>query len=175
MSVAISFRPKSVDLFALPWTTRWDKETALGDWSLAPANGGVTAGGRADDEQIASAIIISLFTDRRAPKGFRPDMADRRGWWGDTIAADGEAPEELGSHLWLLRNSAVTDATAELARAYVREALAWLVRDRIAARVTIETGLLEYPRRGVWIDVQVAGRDGALMYDRRFERLWREI
>ncbi|EOM5101013.1 phage GP46 family protein [Escherichia coli] len=51
------------------------------------------------DNSLLTAVIISLFTDRRAldsdeiPDGTR----DRRGWWGDSFR---ERP--VGSRLWLL-------------------------------------------------------------------------
>lgn len=160
---------------ALFWSTFWDEVEQLGDWRVAPAADKINPGGLDASGQLASAVVISLFTDKRAPEGWRPDIADRRGWWGDGVAAEGEVPEEIGSHLWTLRNEVATDDIADLARIYAEEALAWLIRDKVAASVTVTSGLIETPRRGVWLEVKVAGRDGALAYDRRFARLWSEI
>ncbi|KFC63971.1 putative bacteriophage protein, GP46-like protein [Bosea sp. LC85] len=160
---------------ALFWSTFWDEAEQLGDWRVAPAADPVNPGGLDASEQLASAVIISLFTDKRAPEGWRPDVADRRGWWGDGVAAEGEVAEAIGSHLWLLRNEVATEEIAELARIYAEEALAWLTRDKVAASVSVTSGLIETPRRGVWLDVKITGRDGALAYDRRFARLWSEI
>lgn len=160
---------------ALFWATFWDEAQALGDWRVAPAADPVNPGGLDASGQISSAVIISLFTDRRAPEGWRPDVADRRGWWGDAVAPEGQTPEPIGSHLWLLRNEVATPAIAELARIYAEEALAWITRDRVAASVVVTTGLIDDPRRGIWLDIRIAARDGALIYDRRFARLWREI
>lgn len=160
---------------ALFWSTFWSSEEGLGDWRLAPANDARNPGGLDASAQIASAVVISLFTDKRAPEGWRPDVTDRRGWWGDAVAAEGEAPEEIGSHLWLLKNEVATERVAALAQTYATEALAWMLRDQVAASVTVEAGLIENPRRGIWLDIRIAGRDGALAYSQRFERLWREI
>lgn len=160
---------------ALFWSTFWSSEEGLGDWRIAPANDPRNPGGLDASAQLASAVVISLFTDRRAPEGWRPDVTDRRGWWGDAVAAEGEAPEEIGSHLWLLKNEVATEAVAARAQLYATEALAWMLRDRVAASVTVEVGLIENPRRGIWLDIRIAGRDGALAYSQRFERLWREI
>ena len=95
-------------------------------------------------EDIQAAVIISLFTDRRAPAGEPVDDADRRGWWGDTFPEIED--DELGSLLWLLKREKQTQATLERAQVYARQALQWLVDDRIARRVDV---LAEYPQRGL--------------------------
>lgn len=160
---------------ALFWSTFWDGAENLGDWRVAPSADPVNPGGLDASQQLASAVIVSLFTDKRAPEGWRPDEPDRRGWWGDGVAAEGRGLDPLGSHLWLLRNEVATDRIAEQARLYALEALAWLVRDRVAARVEAESGLIESPRRGIWLRIMLYGQDGAALYDRRFARLWTEI
>ncbi len=175
MSYDISITKAATATPALFWSTFWDTAENLGDWRVAPAKDAVNPGGLDASQQLATAVIISLFTDKRAPDGWRPDVIDRRGWWGDAVASEGEEPEEIGSHLWLLRNEVATEQVAERARLYAIEALAWMLRDQVAASVTVTAGLIEDPRRGVWLDVQIAGRDGALVYSQRFARLWQEI
>lgn len=157
------------------WSTFWSTSEAVGDWRMAPSGDAQTPGGLNASQQLASAVIISLFTDRLAPEGWRPEVEDRRGWWGDGVAPEGYEPEPLGSWLWTLKNEVVTERVAGLARLYAEQALAWMLRDRVAASVTVTTGLIEDPRRGVWMDIKIAGRDGALAYDRRFARLWRLV
>lgn len=175
MAYDIAISKASAATPALFWSTFWDPTEGLGDWRLAAANDLVNPGGLDASGQIASAVVISLFTDRRAPEGWRPEITDRRGWWGDEIAPEGEAAEAIGSHLWLLRNEVATDAIALQAQVYATEALAWMIRDQVAASITVEAGLIEDPRRGIWLDVKIAGRDGAQVYSQRFARLWREI
>jgi len=160
---------------ALFWSTFWSGEEALGDWRLALPGDRQNPGGLDASAQLASAVILSLFTDKRAPEGWRPDEPDRRGWWGDKVAPEGEALEEIGSHLWLLKNEVATEAIAAQAQVYATEALAWMLRDQVAASVTVEAGLIENPRRGVWLDIRITGRDGALAYSQRFARLWRDL
>lgn len=157
------------------WSTHWDDEHLLGDWRVAPATDPVNPGGLDASDQLASAVYISLFTDRKAPEGWRPEVVDRRGWWGDEVAPAGEEPFELGSHLWLLRNEVATEEIAGDARLYAQEALAWLVEERVAASVTVESGLIEEPRRGVWLKILITDRQGEIAFDKRFDRLWREI
>lgn len=174
MAYDIAITKASAATPALFWSTFWDPTEGLGDWRIALANDPVNPGGLDASQQIASAVIISLFTDKRAPEGWRPEITDRRGWWGDHVAPEGEEPEEIGSHLWLLKNEVATEAIARDAQVYATEALAWMIRDQVAASVTVTTGLIENPRRGVWLDILIAGRDGALVYSQRFDRLWRE-
>jgi len=160
---------------ALFWSTFWDGEHLLGDWRVATATDPINPGGLDASDQLASAVYISLFTDRKAPEGWRPEVVDRRGWWGDEVAPAGEETFELGSHLWLLRNEVATEEIAGDARLYAQEALAWLVEERVAASVTVESGLVEEPRRGIWLKILITDRQGEIAFDKRFDRLWREI
>ncbi len=160
---------------ALFWTTQWDDAERLGDWRVAAAAESGNPGGLEAGGQLASAVVLSLFTDRRAPSGWRPEVSDRRGWWGDAVPPEGEEAEETGSHLWLLANEVATAEIAAQARVYAEEALAWMVRDAVAARIVVTSGLIEDPIRGVWLDIAIYGRAGSLVYSSRFGRLWREL
>lgn len=160
---------------ALFWSTFWDEEHLLGEWRVAPANDPVNPGGLDASGQLASAVYLSLFTDRKAPEGWRPEVEDRRGWWGDGIQPEGEDLDPLGSHLWTLRNEVATEDIAVLARLYAEEALVWLVNDKVAATITVESGLIEDATRGVWLHIRITDRQGEIAFDRRFARLWREI
>lgn len=92
------------------------------------------------EDTLATAVTISLFTDARAgaddtlPWG----TTDRRGWLGDAYMADGfDAQDKWGSLLWLVYVSKTTVNVLERARFAAQEALAWLVRDGLASRVTV--------------------------------------
>lgn len=100
----------------------------------------------AQDNSLRTAIIISLFTDRRAnADDVIPDGTDNyRGWWAD--AYSDVKGDLIGSRLWLLdREKQTTDVLAR-AKEYVREALQWLLDDGIATHMSIET---EWVQRGV--------------------------
>lgn len=99
------------------------------------------------ENSLRTAVIISLFTDRRAASDAPgPGVAaDKRGWWGDLLA---DVPQDrIGSQLWLLAREKQTREVAERARGFALEALAWLVEDGAAARIEafaewIRTGVL---------------------------------
>ncbi len=115
-------------------TTLWNTEQSVGDWIEA-------SGDLQEGNDIDTAILISLFTDRlaRADDDFEGD--DRRGWWGDV---DQDYP--VGSRLWLLRRQKLTVATANKAENYASEALKWLIDDGVVASITPVTQIV-YPNR----------------------------
>lgn len=87
------------------------------------------------DDSLNTAVIISLFTDRRAldsdelPAG--PDT-DKRGWWGDSFNGS-----LIGSRLWLLSREKQLQSVLHKAQEYAEEALKWLVDDRLVKRVLV--------------------------------------
>lgn len=98
------------------------------------ADVGVTCGDLAVGNDLSTAIMLSLFTDRRADEDDTiPDGLDPRGWWAD--AMDGE---RIGSRLWLLERARNLPETFALAKEYAQEALAWLVADGVAAKVLVD-------------------------------------
>lgn len=96
----------------------------------------IAAPALADDDGLRSAVLISLFTDRRAgDDDTLPDGTDRRGWWGDSYADT--SGDQLGSRLWLLRRAKATAEVLQRARQYATEALQWLVEDAVVKSVDI--------------------------------------
>lgn len=82
--------------------------------------------------ELTTAVLISLMTDRRArPDDTIPDGSDPRGWWAD--AMDGE---QIGSRLWLLERARNLPEVLRLAEGYIKEALQWLLDDGVASSVT---------------------------------------
>jgi len=105
-------------------TTIWSG--TQGDWLQAGAR-------LASGNDLATAVLISLFTDRVATEDDpTPDgTGDPRGWWAD----DAERP--IGSRLWLIERSKRTQETLTLAQSYIEEALQWLIDDGVVARFDI--------------------------------------
>ena len=105
-------------------------------------------------DNLTRAVIISLFTWRRADPD--DDSEQPMGWWGDsypTIQND-----RIGSRLYLLQRTTLTNKTVELARGYLEQALAWLKDDGVVSRITINV-----QRRGTEIltaDITLYRNDG---------------
>lgn len=73
-----------------------------------------------------TAIIMSLFCERRADESEVPVAELRRGWWGNETGPEGF---EIGSKLWLLYQARKTQTTLNDANDYANECLKWLVED----------------------------------------------
>lgn len=91
--------------------------------------------GMALRDALPRAVIISLFTWGRAKADDQLPGTDRMGWWGDSFAL--VPNDRIGSRLWLLARSSITTRTVSLAKEYAQEALAWLVKDGVASKVTV--------------------------------------
>ena len=109
--------------------TVWGADLLSGDWAMAGAD--LLSG-----DDLQTAVAISLGTDRTAdPDDLIPDgSGDPRGWVGD---ADSDVA--IGSKLWLLSRSALTDATLVAARDVILQALQWLLDDGVVSTTEVTT------------------------------------
>ena len=89
------------------------------------------------DDGLRTAVLLSLFHDRRAEEtDVLPDAGtDRRGWWADSLAEI--SGDRIGSLLWLLSRSKNLQEALSRAEEYSREALRWLLEDKVAERVEV--------------------------------------
>jgi phage gp46-like protein len=86
-------------------------------------------------QPLSTAVLVSLFTDRRADTvGNDLEDVSQGGWWADTFA---ERP--IGSRLWTLRRSVATRANLNLAKNYIEEALQWMLDDGVARLIEVTT------------------------------------
>lgn len=123
------------------------------------------------DNGLQTAVIISLFTDRRAnDDDALPAGDDRRGWWADAFL-DVE-DDRIGSRLWLLNREKQMQRVVIRAREYAEEALQWLVDDGVAKRVTVET---EVVRDGVLGLLAKIDRPDGTAIDFQFDHIWEAI
>lgn len=92
------------------------------------------------DQGLETAVIISLFTDRRvAAQDLPVGQLSQRGYWGDMFP---EVPnDKWGSKLWTLEREKITDALLPKAEAYCNDALAWLITDGIAKDISVSASL----------------------------------
>lgn len=98
---------------------------------------------------LARAVVISLFTWRRALDSDPIDDGERYGWWGDSFPA--QADDRIGSRLWLLRRRTLTDATRQDAIAFAREALQWLIDDGILLEIDVQAERQGNNRLALWV------------------------
>ena len=87
------------------------------------------------EASLVRAVVISLFTWRRAATDDPLDDDERYGWWGDSYPSI--ADDRIGSRLWLLRRVKLTADTRLDAEFYAREALRWLIEDEEVTDIEI--------------------------------------
>jgi phage gp46-like protein len=88
------------------------------------------------DNGLETAVLISLFSDRRAdieelPKG----DTNLKGWWADLISD--KITDLIGSKLWLADRAKMETELLPLLEDYVRDALNWMIEDGIAQSVEV--------------------------------------
>lgn len=144
----------------------WDPQSSRPD--IGFANGDLAA-----SHDIKTAVIVSLFTDRRAEDDDRlPDPAgSRRGWWGDGLDAVGVG-RRLGSRLWLLSREKQLKEVINRAKEYAQEALVWLVEDGVARSVTVDAQIVQTGLLGLTVEVD---REEAAPQRYRFEFAWANL
>lgn len=130
---------------------------------------GVENGDLIGDDGIRTAILISLFTDGSAkPEDVLPEgETSRRGWWGDVYP---EIPgDKIGSRLWLIDREKATQQVAEQARDYARDALQWMLDDKVAESIVITPEFVDTGFLGLKIVVKPPDYDPA---EYRFNLNW---
>jgi len=108
-------------------------------WFPFGADINISNGDLSADNGLATAVMISLFTDARAvdltllPAGEN----EVRGWWGDIDEF------KTGSLLWLIKREKTLPEVAARAREACIDALAWLREDEIAEKVEITAEIIK--------------------------------
>ena len=125
------------------------------------------------DDTLKTAVIISLFTNRRAEPDDElpnedpnhPGGGDPQGWWGDwysdqmldqqqAVPGTATAPAfRLGSRLWLLQRSKETQDVVSKAQQYGQECLQWLLDYSIASAVTVTAEIVQEGVLGLTVQI----------------------
>jgi phage gp46-like protein len=125
------------------------------------------------EQGLATQILIHLMTDRRVEESELRHGEANRGWFGDSFdIQDGEGP--LGSRLWLLRRTAITEETAVLVEDYVREALQPLIDQEAIVSLDV-TVTVDKPANRVDYVVKTYGRDATQSFDGKFKLFWEQL
>jgi len=94
------------------------------------------------DKGLGTAVLMSLFSDRRADESDKYDNDDPKGWWADALLPN--AGDSFGSRLFLLNRAKALPNTEIKAQEYIFEALEWLIDDGIAESIDVDTFTFGY-------------------------------
>lgn len=128
----------------------------------------VKSGDLATCDDLESAVIISLFTWARATSDEVAPNSPRYGWWGDKV--DPDNADNIGSKLYLLKRAKITTETIANAEEYIRQALNWMIEDKVASEITAEVSRNEKDVNR--LDALVTITRGDCNRTMRFNDLW---
>jgi phage gp46-like protein len=108
---------------------------------------------------LEAAIIVSLFSDRRAREDEVRNPMRRRGWIGDLLT---DIPGDLhGSALWFYEQTRLTAVEAAGVAAEARNALQWMVDEELCNSVSVEVAY-NPAMRAVFLNVTVSLLEGGV-------------
>jgi phage gp46-like protein len=81
-------------------------------------------------------LVVSLFTDARAPSSIVPNAYLRRGWVGDILKASQD--KKTGSYLWTIDQARMIKSTFQQADLHTIDALQHLIDNNNAKNVNVE-------------------------------------
>jgi len=145
------------------------------DWLLSPATG------LDQTQELVTAVIVALGTNKLALETDElPGLDDtyRHGWWGDLDAATIWNGWPIGSRLWLLRRSKITDSaykggsTTQHAQLYAQEALTPFVLQKICSAVDVQVTRVSYEQIKVACTLYRGPKEAIEL---RFDGMWQEL
>ena len=116
-----------------------------------------------DDERLVeTAVLLSLFTWRRARPDDDRDGHPRMGWWAG----------DFGSRLWLVSRAKITPGLPLVVRGYIEESLQWMVDDGLVNAVAVVTEINE--GRNLYVRVRLLRTVGPAV-ELRFSNLFEHL
>lgn len=111
-----------------------------------------------------TALLMSIFCERRASASEVPESRHRRGWLGNEQGQDGF---EIGSKIWLFKQSRLTASVLSDISKAAYNSLKWLIDDGFINDVSTEASLIN----GEVVLIVEIKRPGSKV-EKRFFTLW---
>lgn len=110
-------------------------------------------------EGFETALLVSLFSDRRAYQDEIADPVKRRGWIGDLVS---ELPgDRIGSGLWFYEQSRLTKDDENGVRDEAEKSLSWAVADNWITHAQAQT--MQVPsKRTLKLNISLTMIDGGV-------------
>jgi phage gp46-like protein len=158
------------------WDSVWEPWRGQADWALAGPEEKQNRGGLRARAALHTAVVLSLFTDKRIAKDhplfYLVEDGDQRGWFGDGVDVRADLYEQdMGSLLWVFERAHLNEDIRRWVEIVTLEALMPLINQGAAVRVEAQAEA-EFAINRVNLSVQIYGRDGGKLYDHKFEDIW---
>jgi phage gp46-like protein len=158
------------------WDSRWEPWRGQADWAMADASEPQNRGGLASRAALHTAVVISLFTDKRIerdhPLFHLLEDGDQRGWFGDGVDVRADLFEDhMGSLLWIFERAYLNEEIRRQVELVSLEALQPLISQGAAVRIEVQAEA-QFAINRVNLGVQIYGKDGSRLYDHKFEDIW---
>lgn len=158
----------------LLWDSVWEPWRGQADWAMAGASETQNRGGLSARAALHTAVVLSLFTDRRIDKQhplfYLVEDGDQRGWYGDGVDVRQDLHEtDMGSLLWVFERAHLNEEIRRWVEILALEALAPLIAQGAAVRAEAQA---DRSLNRIDLHVQLYGRDGSKLYDYKFDDIW---
>jgi phage gp46-like protein len=124
------------------------------------------------ENALFTCASIQLFTNLRDENSDNLSSSDPQGWVGDAIIDDSFGA--IGSHLWLLNQSYLTNQIAGLAKGYAENAIIPMQELGVIADFEITTEIDRQNKR-LNLGVELIAKSNNEKYNRKFELVWGQI
>lgn len=152
------------------------KDIAGFTFKTLPADVRILKGDLEKDQDLQTAILLSLFTNRRAEPTDKISGNNMGGWWGNkyinAINSNQQSNPKLGSRLWLLKRGKITRDTLNFAKIYANESLQWLVDDKVITNVIIDAAA--FKNEGIILNITVV-KPSSDQLNFSYGYLWNQI
>lgn len=140
-------------------------------WNVSHGDVALGATDLVTDDGLDTAVLLSLFLDRRADADDGVSIDDDpRGWWGDTFADD--QGDQVGSKFWLLSREKTVPQLLVRIKEYAEQALAWLVDDGVASSVVAQPELIDQGVVGLTVAIT---RPNQPPFNRQYQYVWSAV
>jgi len=117
------------------------------------------------DGGLETAVLISLFTDKRITLAdMPPGETSKRGYWGDMYPEIEN--DQYGSKLWIYDRAKRTEETLARYEEEAKQSLAWMITDGVADSIETEATYLD--NGALWLEITVYRNQES----QRFSYVW---
>lgn len=124
------------------------------------------------ENALFTCVSIQLFTNLRDDNVNNLSNSDPQGWVGDAIIDDNFG--SIGSHLWLLEQSFISNKLQGLAQGYAENAIQPMQELGVIANFEVTTEINRQNNR-LNLGVELIAKSNSEKYNKKFELVWGQI